>query len=298
MSFAAANGANLYFEETGAGEPIVFVHEFGGDFRAWEAQVRYFSRYYRCITYNARGYPPSDIPEQDSAYGQVPATDDIAAVMQHLGIGAAHIVGLSMGASAALHFGLRYRSMARSLVLASVGSGSRQSDRPTYKTEMEEIARRMLHDDTLQTALALAHGATRIQLKNKDPRGWQEFLLHLSQRPARGLAATLRNYQALRPSLYDFEDKLSSMDVPTLLIVGDEDDPVLETNIYLKRTISTSGLLVMPRTGHAVNLEEPAQFNQAVNEFFASVERGRWQRRDPLARSGQPVFNFNAAAER
>ena len=108
MPYVEATGAKLYFEESGYGYPIIFIHEFASDIRGWEAQVRYFSRSYRCISYNARGYPPSDVPEDASLYRWQFAVDDIAAVMRDLKIERAHLVGLSMGGYAALQFGLRY----------------------------------------------------------------------------------------------------------------------------------------------------------------------------------------------
>ena len=97
MPYVESNGVKLYFEENGDGYPIIFVHEFGSDIRLWEAQVRYFSRAYRCIAYNARGYPPSDVPEDATLYSWELAVDDIAAVMRSLSIERAHVVGLSMG---------------------------------------------------------------------------------------------------------------------------------------------------------------------------------------------------------
>ena len=109
------DGVNLWVEEHGSGAPVVFAHEFGGDIRSWEPQLRHFARNYRTIAFNARGYPPSDVPEDVSMYGQFRAVDDILAVLDGLGIDKAHIVGLSMGGFAALHFGFRYPDRALSL---------------------------------------------------------------------------------------------------------------------------------------------------------------------------------------
>ncbi len=281
MPYAQSNGAKLYFEETGAGHPIIFVHEFGSDHREWETQVRCFSRNYRCITYNARGYPPSDVPEDDASYGQDHATDDVAAVLNHLNIAKAHVVGLSMGAFATLHFGLRYPHMATALVVAGCGSGAPKAEREIFRKQCEASAERFLKDGSASMARALGIGPTRVQLQNKDPRGWEEFVQHLSEHSPKGSAMTLRNYQALRPSLYDLADKLSKLTVPLLLVCGDEDDPCLDANIFLKRTIPSAGLWMVPRTGHAVNLEEPDAFNRNVQEFFGIVERGKWMPRDP-----------------
>lgn len=286
MPYAQSSGSKLYFEETGTGHPIIFVHEFGADHREWETQVRWFSRQYRCITFNARGYPPSDVPEDDALYGQDHATDDIAAVLKHLAIAKAHVVGLSMGAFATLHFGMRYPQMATSLVVAGCGSGAPKSEREVFKKQCEATAERFLKEGSAPLARALGLGPTRVQLQNKDPRGWEEFVQHLSEHSAKGSALTLRNYQGLRPSLYDLEADLAKMTVPLLLVVGDEDEPCLDANVFLKRTIPSAGLWMVPRTGHAVNLEEPDAFNRAVQEFFGTVERGKWTPRDPRTLAG------------
>jgi pimeloyl-ACP methyl ester carboxylesterase len=134
----------LYVEDTGTGDPIVFVHELHSDHREWEAQVRWFSRLYRCVAFNARGYPPSDVPADSSLYGYPIVVHDIAAVVRALGISKAHIVGSSMGAYAALHFGWMYPELARSLVIAGVGSGSPAADRAVWVTECEATARAYL----------------------------------------------------------------------------------------------------------------------------------------------------------
>jgi pimeloyl-ACP methyl ester carboxylesterase len=281
MAYAQSGSVRLHYEDVGSGDTIIFVHEFGSDSREWEAQLRWFSREYRCIAFNARGYPPSDVPTEASAYGHIPAADDIAAVINHIGTGPAHVVGLSMGAYASLLFGIRYPHLARSLVVAGCGSGAANAHRQSFKQHAEQMAQEFLEKGSAVAANNLGLGATRIQLQNKDPRSWQEFVDHLSQHSAQGSAMTLRHYQAERPSLYDFEDELKSMTIPVLLAVGDEDEPCLDINLYLKRTIHSSGLWIAPRTGHAINLEEPAAFNAAVQAFLSSVERGRWGLRDP-----------------
>jgi len=281
MPFALNGTVRLHYEETGEGLPIIFVHEFGSDLREWEGQVRWFSRDYRCIAYNARGYPPSDVPDNLDDYGYEQSRDDIAAVMDHLGIDKAHIVGLSMGAYAALMFGLKWPERALSLVVAAGGSGSEPRFRETFETFTEGAARRFLEAGSPAVAKVIGNGPSRIQLQIKDPRGWREFVDHLSGHDATGSAHTLRRYQIGRPSLYCFEAALREMTVPTLLVLGDEDDGCLEVNLFLKRTLPAAGLWICPRTGHAVNLEEPAAFNREVQGFLSAVERGHWGLRDP-----------------
>ena len=267
----------LYYEETGSGHPIVFVHEYAADHREWEAQVRYFGREYRCVTYAARGYVPSDVPHEPELYGQDAATDDIAAVMGHLGLPRAHVVGLSMGAFATLRFGLRYPGMASALVVAGVGSGSDPSQLAAWRRAQVEKADRLARDGWDAMADEVGNDPTRVQLRKKDPRGWREFVAHLREHSALGSSLTGRRYQGQRDPIYEWEARLAQMDIPTLLIVGDEDEPCIDPTIFLKRTLPNAGLWMCPRTGHAINLEEPAAFNRAVSDFFGTVERGRWR---------------------
>jgi pimeloyl-ACP methyl ester carboxylesterase len=290
VPFVESSGARLYYEETGSGDPIVFLHEFAADYRTWEAQVRRFSRDYRCIAYNARGYPPSDVPEAGAAYTFEHQRDDLVRVMDALGTGQPHLVGLSMGAYTALQVALRYPDRVRSVVFASGGSGAPRGNRDAFARDSFAGADRMLSEGMPAAANGVALGPARVQLLNKDPRGWQEFRTYLSEHSALGSALTLRNFQAERPSLYDFEDQLRVLDVPVLLAVGDEDDPVIEANIFLKRTLPRAGLWMHPQAGHCLNLEEPAAFNHALAEFFGAVEHGAWRRRDPRAHTALPVF--------
>ena len=282
MAFAETDdGVKLYFEETGRGEPVIFVHEFAGDHRSWEPQLRHFARRYRCITYNARGYPPSDVPEDPSRYSQARASADIKAVLDHLGIARAHIVGLSMGGFATLHFGLSHPEMARALVVAGCGYGAESDRREQFRAEAEAAAQSLENQGMAAFAASYSKGPTRVQFENKDPRGYREFADQLAEHSARGSALTQLGVQRERPSLYDLEDRLAAMAVPTLIVNGDEDEPCLIPGVYLKRTIPSAGLAVLPKTGHTLNLEEPAAFNRLLTDFFDLVEAGRWSLRDP-----------------
>lgn len=290
MPYIDSDGIRLYAEETGSGTPIVWAHEFAADYRTWEGQVRRFSRDYRCVTYNARGYPPSDVPEDGGAYTWEHQREDLRAVLDGFGIEAAHIVGLSMGAYAGLQFALRYPGRVTSLLFASGGSGSGRDNREQYARDTIDGAERMLAEGMESGADGVALGATRVQLLNKDPRGWGEFKRYLTEHSALGSSLTLRNYQALRPSLYDFEPELRQLDVPVLLAVGDEDDPVIEVNVFLKRVLPRAGLWISPKTGHGINLEEPGDFNAMAERFFSAAERGRWGPRDPRANPAQTSY--------
>jgi pimeloyl-ACP methyl ester carboxylesterase len=275
------DGVKLYYEEAGAGTAIIFVHEFAGDYRSYEPQMRYFSRRYRCVAYNARGYPPSDVPADTAHYSQARACDDIRAVLDGLGIDRAHVVGISMGGFATLHFGMRYGERARSLVIGGCGYGAEKGTRAQFQDEAEHAAQMFERSGMAEGASRYALGATRVQLQNKDPRGWHEFATQMATHSALGSANTLRGVQKQRPSLFDLVDEMKKITVPALVMTGDEDDPCIEASVLMKRTIATAGLAILPRTGHALNLEEPALFNALVDEFYHQVEAGRWSARDP-----------------
>jgi pimeloyl-ACP methyl ester carboxylesterase len=277
------DGIKLYYEEAGSGVPIILIHEFAGDYRSWEPQVRYFSRRYRCITFNARGYPPSDVPEGGERYSQDRARDDIRAVLDALKIDEAHIVGLSMGGFAALHFGFTYPARARSLVVAGCGYGASPDKREQFAAETEAVAKQFEDIGMAKAARGYALGPTRVQFQNKDPRGWQEFHDQLAEHSNEGSARTMRGVQKRRPSLFDLVDNMRTISAPTLIMTGDEDWPCLEPALLMKRAIPTAALVVMPNAGHTINLEEPAAFNLQLADFFHTVDVGAWRSRDPRA---------------
>lgn len=242
MTYVPSGPVNLYVESTGEGRPIVFVHEFASDHREWEPQVRWFSRSYRCITYNARGYPPSDVPEDPEHYGWEFAVADLLAVLDGLDIPVAHVVGLSMGGYAVLQFALRHPDRVSAVVASAAGSGSAPGDRDQWPAVCAATADAFLARGMAAMAGEIGHGATRLQLQRKSPRAWQEFMDHLHEHSALGMANTMRRYQALRPSLYDFQEQFATMSTPVLLALGDEDAPCLETNLMLKQAIPGSAL--------------------------------------------------------
>src|SRR5438874_4065906 len=277
------DGISLYYEETGSGTPIVLVHEFADDYRGYEGQMRYFGRRYRCIAYNARGYPPSDVPDDPDRYSQERARDDIRAVLDALAINKAHIVGISMGGFATLHFGLAYPERALSLVVAGCGYGAEPGKRQQFHDETAKTAELIESAGMKVASEAYAIGPSRVQFQNKDPRGWAEFAARLAEHSTLGSANTMRGVQARRPSLWDLTDRMRNLNVPTLIMTGDEDEPCLEPGLLMKRTIPTAALLVLPNCGHTINLEEPGAFNAHLCDFLHAVDVGAWAKRDPRA---------------
>jgi len=279
------DGVKLYYEETGSGIPVIFVHEFAADLRNWEAQLRHFGQRYRAIAFNARGYPPSDVPPSPDSYSQNRAADDIAAVLDHLGIAKAHVVGLSMGGFATLHFGFRHAARACSLTVGGCGYGADPSKAEQFRAEAANTIAFILEGDMEAFANRYAYGPTRVQFENKNPRAFAEFRARLAEHSALGSANTQAGVQSRRPSLYDLTAQMQALEVPTLIITGDEDWPCLQPGILMKQNIPTAGLAVMANCGHGINEEDPDQFNRIVGDFIAQADAGRWPRRDARALS-------------
>ncbi|MGE4044812.1 MAG: alpha/beta fold hydrolase [Acetobacteraceae bacterium] len=284
MPFATTDdGVKLHYEESGSGIPVIFVHEFAGDHRAWEPQMRHFGQRYRAICYAARGYPPSDVPPEVSSYSQARAADDIASVLDHLKIDTAHVVGLSMGGFATLHFGFRHAARARSLVVAGCGYGAEKGQRDKFRAEADTIAAFLDQNGIAAFAEKYAYGPTRVQFENKDPRGFAEFKQQLAEHSALGARNTQLGVQRERPSLYDLVEEMKALTVPTLILTGDEDWPCLQPGLLMKQTIPSAALSVMPNCGHTINIEDPDEFNRLVGAFMTQVDAGRWPMRDPRA---------------
>lgn len=277
------DGVKLYYEEAGTGTPILFVHEYCGDWRAWEPQMRFFSRKHRCITYSFRGYPGSDVPQEPAMYGQRHAVDDAKHMLDHLKIDKAHIVGLSQGAFATAHFGRTYSDRALSLTLAGVGSGAGHDGHEQFKKDATTTAARIRKEGMAAYAQSLITNPTRSRFKQKDPRGFEQFLKHLSEHPDTGAANTMAEYQGKRPSLYDFEAEWRTLDLPVLIVCGDEDEPCLQPSLWLKHVLPNAGLALFAKTGHTVNLEEPDAFNREVWTFITLAEAGKWLPAQPMA---------------
>ena len=273
-----ADGTQLYYEEVGQGTPVVFVHEFAGDYRTWEPQMRHFSRTYRCVTYSQRGYPPSDVPADPARYGQDIARSDVIALMDALGMKKAHVVGHSMGAYTALHVSLRNPERCISVTAAGCGWGSLPD--PAQRAAMRNVAletAKMFTEHSMAEGVKIYGDAPMRQThKNKDPRGFAEFMQMLAEHSPQGHALTMSMLQAKRPNLWDLADDLKKLSVPLLIIVGDEDESCLDGSVFLKRAAPTAGLLVVPRASHNITSEEPAAFNAALADLFAAAEAGRW----------------------
>jgi pimeloyl-ACP methyl ester carboxylesterase len=279
MALASINGVDIYYEEHGEGQPILFCHEFAGDYRSWAPQVSALARRYRTIVYSARGYLPSSVPTDEAAYSEEQHVEDAYALLRFLGIDQAHIVGLSMGGNVTLKLGLAHPEVCRSLVVAGAGFGSVNPEE--FRANCRETADMLERQGMAVAADIYGRGPSRLRFEQKDPLGFAALVDGLKEHSTLGSALTMRNVQGKRKTVYEVADQLPGLQVPTLVVAGDEDELALEPALLMKRTIPNCGLLILPKTGHTVNLEEPALFNAAILDFISAVDLGAWTpRRD------------------
>jgi 3-oxoadipate enol-lactonase len=287
MPYAVADdNVRIYFEEAGSGTPIIFLHEFAADYTNWEPQMRYFSRGHRCIAYSARGYTPSDVPDTADVYSYEHFYTDALAVLDHLRIEKAHLVGLSMGSYSALQIGIHAPQRALSMTLAGVGSGSSLENLDAFRKQCRDTAEQFETIGSAEVAKVTREAPGRIPFLVKDPRGHADFYAALARHDAKGSANTMRSFQGGRPSMYTMTEAIQKVPTPALIICGDEDDACVEPSLFLKKHLPAAGLTFFPKSGHVLNLEEPALFNEMVERFVALTEAGRWPVRDPRSRLG------------
>ncbi|HXJ83591.1 MAG TPA: alpha/beta hydrolase [Candidatus Methylomirabilis sp.] len=274
MPIAKLADVELYYEETGDGSPLVWSHEFGGDHRSWEPQVRYFSRRHRVVTYNHRGYPPSSVPKGARAYSQDILVEDLHQLLRHLGLRQVHLGGCSMGANMARDFAIAHPDLTRSLIMVGAGAGS--VNREQFLQGQAAIAEGLEREGIEWRVRNLDSVSTRASFKSKDPRGFAEFLRQSAEHDAQACAHLAREVMSKRRTVPELEARLRALRVPTLVMVGDQDTPCVEPSMMMRALIPHAGLVVFPACGHTPNIEEPGLFNAHVTEFLSAVEAGRW----------------------
>src|SRR5207244_12920607 len=180
-----------------------------------------------------------------------------------------------------LHVGLAYPQRALSITVAGGAYGSHPAHYKQFQQDSRANAERIQREGIRKFVETYGIGPQRVQLQNKDPRAFAEYLAQFHEHSGLGAANTLLGVQCRRPSIYDLVEPMKKMAVPTLIMIGDEEEPCLEANLLMKRCIPAAGLAIFPRSGHAINLEEPALFTRLLEDFFHQVETGRWGARDP-----------------
>ena len=228
----------------------------------------------------------SEVPPSAEVYTYKHFYTDALAVLDHLGIAKAHFIGLSMGSYSSLQVGLNAPERALSMTLAGVGSGSDLTNLDAFRKQCRANAEQYEAIGAAEVAKATREAPSRIPFMLKDPRGHADFYAALARHDAKGSANTMRSFQGGRPSIYTLTDTIRKVPTPALIICGDEDDHCIGPSLFLKQHLPAAGLTFFPKSGHVLNLEEPALFNEMVERFIALVEAGRWPVRDPRSMVG------------
>ena len=266
----ASDGTRLSYEVEGDGPALLLAHELGSDGRQWRGQVAALCGQLRCIVPNARGYPPSQVPAEDDAYLWDRFAGDLGAVLDAAGEARAAIMGWSMGAYAALQFARLHPGRVRALVLVGIGSGSPSGDEGLWRLQMADMSAAWL-EDPRRAARMLAEASNRQALRRLNPEAFAAWLADLEGHSSGGMARTCRNYQGRRPSLQDFEGEFRALEIPTLIVCGEQDAPCVETSRWLAGALPNVKLWEPDGLGHAPNLEAPEQFNREVGMFLSSL---------------------------
>ncbi len=272
----ARDGVKLYAVTQGPedGVPIVFVHELAGSCRAFDLQVAAWREHWRCITLNARGYPPSEVPPSVDSYSQGHAAGDIGAVFDGFGLKEAHIIGVSMGSASTLQYALRHPDRVRSFTLTSIGSGSDLKP-GEFAASMEILAELALTKGMRALAEHYSATPTRYRLKDKNPSEYKNFIDQLAANSALGITNTMRGVQSKRAPLYSYKERIAALNIPALVVLGEEDEPCIKPSHFLKENLPGARLEIVAKTGHCVNLEEPALYNRLVMGFIEGIEARR-----------------------
>ncbi|MGI9406969.1 MAG: alpha/beta fold hydrolase [Hyphomicrobiaceae bacterium] len=274
-TFPSHDGVEIYYEIQGVGAPIVFVHEFGGDYRSWYRQTPVLSQSCRCISYSARGFLPSAIPENQNHYGQAQSTGDLRALINHLDLEQVHLVGTSMGSFTSLDFALGHPHRVLSLTLVGNSSGPRNdveqvSYRKNWVGDEIELRRSEGADGAVRV---LANDPAYQSFQRNDPEGWNTYAENLRSQPVHGAIHILSTLHWDRRSLFDDKRRLEEFNKPVLLLTGDEDYYLVgETNAFLNEVLPHATWRRFEGTGHLVNVEQFLKFNTLLAQFIEAFE--------------------------
>ena len=283
MPRVGVNGLSLYYEVAGHGPPLVLAHGFACGLRMWDPQVKALARSWRVVTYDARGHGISGAPADPAAYSQPISVADLRALLEHLEIGRATVGGLSMGGNIALNFALAHPEMVTALVVADTGAGS--DDTADWVATVHAFADVLERDGLEAFADAALSNPLFVRYVAQGPAAERFIRSCLMTHRARGLAHTAREVLAKRPTIYSLAPRLRELSVPTLLIVGEHDEPCVKVHRFMADTIPGARHVLIPGVGHLTNLEAPDAFNRAVTTFLREAAR-RTRATKRRARSG------------
>ncbi len=266
--FAEVQGGRLYYESAGSGDAVVLVHGNAGDCRHWDAQFGALAIGYRVIRYDVRGFGDSSLPEEDRPYSD---HEDLAELLDHLGIKAAHVVGFSMGSAIAVDFSLAYPDRTRSLV--PVGPWVFGYSSPAEQSMFADFARVSvaMEDGGAEAAADAWISAPFLSAAIIDPAAGERLRQIVSDHSFWAFS----HCSPQRPLQPSAAGRTSEIQSPTLILAGEHDIPAcLEVAALLHESVPGSRKVIMKETGHLLQIEKPDEFNQHLVEFIDTVGRG------------------------
>lgn len=286
MPRVGVNGVSLYYEVAGHGPPLVLAHGFACGLRMWDPQVKALARRWRVVTYDVRGHGISEAPADPAAYSQPIFVADLRALLERLGIRRAAVGGLSMGGNIALNFALAHAEMVTALVIADTGAGSDQT--AEWVATVHSLAGALEREGVEAFADSALANPLFARYAAQGPAAERFIRSCLMTHRARGLALTAREVLAKRPTIYSLGPRLRALAVPTLLIVGEHDEPCVKVHRFMAEAIPGARSVTIPGVGHLTNLEAPRAFTRAVTAFLAGHTRGRRSAPTPGPRAAAP----------
>ncbi|MCC6418913.1 MAG: alpha/beta fold hydrolase [Gemmataceae bacterium] len=251
MAVIDRGGVSIFYEVNGDGPPVLLSHGYSATAQMWRGQVQALSGSHRLVTWDMRGHGESDSPTDPTAYSEAATVGDMAAILTACGIERAVVAGLSLGGYMSLAFHLAHPERTRALMLFDTGPGYRN---PKGR------------DGWNETALARARA---FEERGLDALGGSAEVRVSRHRSAAGLAHAARGMLAQVDSRVI--ESLEKIAVPTLVLVGENDTPFIGAAEYMAAKIPGARKVVIPGAGHAANIDQPAAFNAAVEEFLASL---------------------------
>jgi pimeloyl-ACP methyl ester carboxylesterase len=252
MARAQLNGIEIDYEVSGSGPVLLLSHGYGSTRHMWDDQHRAFADRWRVVSWDMRGHGQTDSPDDPKQYSAALTVADMRALLQHVGAERAIIGGLSLGGYVSLAFALAHPAMTQALVICDSGPGYRNAE-----------ARAQWNQRAQERAVSLeSRGLDALTRRSKETQ-------QAVHRSARGLAHAARGMLAQEGS--QVIDGLASIRVPTLVIVGDQDQPFVAPSEYMAKKIAGARLAVIPGAGHSSNLDQPEAFNRVLREFLTSL---------------------------
>lgn len=268
--FARINGAQLYYEVAGEGEPLVFVHAGIADNRLWDGQFEEFSKSYKVVRYDMRGFGKSEPVEGEFAH-----RDDLFELLKYLNIERAHLVGCSMGGGFSMDVALNHPDMAASLTIVCSGPNGMDVELPEVPrlSELEEQAQEAWKTKDIEKTAELEtqiffDGVARTP--DQVDATARAKAVEMNRIALTHQAKELGQHKApLQPPA---AQRLNELNIPVLAIVGEYDEPYVHiAGDYMEQHIANCRKVIMPNTAHLPSLEHPQEFNRILREFLNSL---------------------------